>query len=316
MKPDDINAQKVTPYDSGYYTRYPDKLIIRAYIVQKYAPFRISAPVDENDLKYRSNSKLSLGAGVTYHNLTLNLSFGFGFLNSGDDKKGKTKGLDFQFHLYPHKLAIDAIGSFKKGYYLEPEDYPPPSVNRYYQRADIKRNLIGLAAYKVPNAEKFSYRAAMTQNDWQTKSAGSLLFGGEVYFGSMKGDSALVPNLVAGNFPQAGIDKVTFFGIGPGVGYAYTLVIEKYFFITGSVVANLDLNFSSEDGTAGKNEKTTLTPGTVYKGAIGYNSSTWSLSANIIGNALFAGSASSSEEYFLHTGNYRLTIAKKIGTKN
>ncbi len=156
----------------------------------------------------------------------------------------------------------------------------------------------------------------MTQNDWQTKSAGSLLYGGEAYFGSMKGDSALVPNQVKNNFPQAGVDKVNFFSIGPGLGYAYTLVIEKYFFITGYVVANLDLNFSSEDGVTGKNKKTALTPGTVYKGAIGYNSSTWSLSANIIGNALFVGSASSSEEYFLQTGNYRLTIAKKIGTKN
>ncbi len=80
-------------------------------------------------------------------------------------------------------------------------------------------------------------------------------------------------------------------------------------------MGNLILNFSTEDGANGKNKKTALAPGTVYKGAIGYNSDTWSLSANVIGNALSAGSASSSKEYFLQTGNYRLVIARKIGSR-
>src|SRR5688572_29578109 len=123
MKPGDSNAQQVTPYDTGvYYIRYPDKPMVRVYLSQKYAPFTINAPGDANELKYKSNSKLNLGVGVTYHNLTLNVSYGFGFLNSDDDKKGKTKGLDFQFHLYPNKWAIDALGTFLKGYHLEPED--------------------------------------------------------------------------------------------------------------------------------------------------------------------------------------------------
>ncbi|MEJ7676010.1 MAG: hypothetical protein WKF59_25755 [Chitinophagaceae bacterium] len=53
----------------------------------------------------------------------------------------------------------------------------------------------------------------------------------------------------------------------------------------------------------------------MYKGAVGYNSSEWSISANIIGNALYSGSAYSSKEYFLPTGNIRFTVARKIGLK-
>jgi len=41
----------------------------------------------------------------------------------------------------------------------------------------------------------------------------------------------------------------------------------------------------------------------------------WSVSANIVGNALYVASASSSKEYFLPTGNVRLVVAKKIGLK-
>ena len=99
----------------------------------------------------------------------------------------------------------------------------------------------------MPNVDRFSYRAALTENDVQTKSAGSLLFGGEAYYGSIKGDSSLVPVEVRGNFSQFGVDKINFFSIGPGIGYAYTLVIEKHFYITGSAIGSIDVNFSTEE---------------------------------------------------------------------
>ncbi len=312
--PDYGIAQKKTSVDNGYYITYPDKLTLRVYLSQKFIPFTISSSKNNEDLNYKSNSKLNLGIGATYQSVTLNLSYGFNFLNK-DNGKGKTKGLDFQFHLYPHKWAIDLLGTFPKGYYLDPKDKNGLNLVNYYQRPDIKRDVIGLSVFRVPNANKFSYRAALTQNDWQTKSAGSLLYGGEAYYGIIKGDSALVPVNVSTNFDQAGIDKINFFSIGPGIGYAYTLVIDNNFFITGSAIGNLDINFSSEEKTGDKHKKVSVIPGGVYKGAIGYNSDTWSVSANIIGNALYTGSEASSKEYFLPTGNVRFIVAKKIGTK-
>ena len=177
----------------------------------------------------------------------------------------------------------------------------------------MKRNIVGFSVFRVPNAGRFSYRAALTQNDWQTKSAGSLLFGGGAYYGAMKADSALVPNKVSSFFEQAGINKINFLSIGPGIGYAYTLVMGDNFFITGSAIANLDVNFSNEEKASEKNKQVSLTPGAVYKGAIGYNSAVWSISANIIGNALYVGSESSTKEYFLPTGMLRFIVARKFG---
>ena len=95
--------------------------MLRIYLSQKFAPFTISATGNDKDLNYKTNSKLSLGIGGTYQNITLNLSYGFSFLNK-DKGQGKTKGLDFQFHLYPHKWAVDLLGTFRKGYYLDPKD--------------------------------------------------------------------------------------------------------------------------------------------------------------------------------------------------
>ena len=210
LLPDSSSAQKKTSVDNGYYITYPDKLMLRIYLSQKFAPFTISATGNDKDLNYKTNSKLSLGIGATYRSFTLNLSAGFSFLNK-DKGQGKTKGLDFQFHLYPHKWAVDLLGTFRKGYYLDTKDNNGLNLVNYYQRPDFKRNVIGLSVFQVPNAGRFSYRAALVQNDWQTKSAGSLLYGGEAYYGSIKGDSSLVPIQVSNNFPQKGVDKINFF---------------------------------------------------------------------------------------------------------
>ena len=312
FNPCSLKAQKVIPHDTSYYVTYPNTVTARIYLLQKFAPFTISATGNDKDLNYKTNSKLSLGIGGTYQNITLNFSYGFSFLNK-DKGQGKTKGLDFQFHLYPHKWAIDLLGSLRKGYYLDPKDNNGLNLANYYQRPDFKRDVIGFSVFRVPNAGRFSYRAALTQNDWQTKSAGSLLYGGEAYYGTIKGDSALVPNQVSNNFPQKGVDKINFFSIGPGIGYAYTLVITRNFFIAASAIGSIDVNFSTEERTGDKHKKVSVLPGGAYKGAIGYNSSTWSISANITGNALYAGSASSSSKrnIFCPRGIYNLYWLRK-----
>ena len=314
LMPEPATAQKKKPVNNGYYITYPDKVLVRLYLTQKYAPLTISALNNDKDLNYKTSAKLGLGIGATYSNFTLNLSYGFSFLNK-DKGQGNTKGIDLQFHLYPHKLAIDLLGTFRRHYFLDPKDDNGLNLTGYYKRPDIKRDIIGLAVFRVPNAGKFSYRAALTQKEWQTKSAGSILYGGEAYFGYIKADSSFVPGAVAGNFPQYGVNQINFFSIGPGVGYAYTLVIDKNFYITGSLIGGLDLNFSTEEQTAGNHKKVSVIPSGVYKGGIGYNSSSWSIGASITGNALYVGSASSSKEYFMPTGNWRLILTKKIGLR-
>lgn len=306
-----VFSQDTISEDNGYYIIYPDKLMLRLYLSQKFSPFTISSDQEE-ELNYKSNSKLSLGAGFTYKSLTLNLAYGFGFLNK-EKGSGKTKGLDLQLHIYPTKWAVDLIASSRKEYYLDPNDNSGLNLNNFYVRPDIKRNVYGVSIFRVPNSNKFSYRAAFNQNDWQTKSAGSLLFGGEIFAGTMRGDSSLVPSAIGNSYKQQGIDKINFVSFGPGIGYAYTLVIDKNFFITGSVIGILEANFSKEEKDGQKMNKTSVLPGGIYKGALGYNSATWSVSANIAGNALYVASAASSKEYFLPTGILRFIVAVKLG---
>lgn len=309
--PDESNPQADSAVSNGYYIIFPKKLTTRIYLAQKFAPFTISS--GGRELDYETNSKLNLGAGVSYRGFTLNLSAGFGFMNK--DRGGKTKGIDLQLNLFPRKWAIDLLTSFRKGLYLDPRDNSESGLGlaNYYQRPDIKRNIVGLSVSRVPNAEKFSYRAALTQNEQQIKSAGSLLFGANAYVGMIKGDSAMVPNKASSAFEQAGITKINFVQIGPGIGYAYTLLLSREFFITGSAIGTAHISFSTEEKAGVKNKKTAITPGALYKAAIGYNSSGLSVTANVIGNALYVGSESSAKEYHLPTGTVRFIIAYKFG---
>ena len=306
-------AQNTNTVDNGYYIVYPDKLILRLYLSSKFAPFTISSSGKE-DLNYRTNSKLNLGAGFTYKAVTLNLSYGFNFLNP-DKGRGDTKGLDLQLHIYARKFAFDILGAFLRGYYLDPKDKNGLGLNDYYKRPDFHRNIVGISFYRVANSDKFSYRAAFNQKDWQTKSAGSLLYGAETHYGIVNADSALVPSAASAIYQQAGINKIKFFSIGPAIGYAYTLVLSRHFFITGSAIASANLNISSEENGGKTKSKVKVLPGGNYKAALGYNSSSWSITAALMGNALYSGSAASHKEYFLPTGTVNFVVAKKIGGK-
>ena len=307
-------GQKIKP-DTDYYETYPDKITTRIYLSQKYVHLNFPAKTGNNkDLEYKANAKLNIGAGVTYRNISANFFYGASFLNKKDSAKGETKGLDIQLHIYPGKWAIDFLGVFPKGFYLDPMGFASSNPKKYYYRPDVKLSLLGISAYMVPNKNKFSYRAAIVNTEWQKRSAGSLLFGGEVYHGVIKGDSALVPVAVQNNYPQAGIKQINFFSFGPGVGYAYTLVIAKHYFLTGSMVGNLNLNFTAEQDSS-KTNKTSVNPATVFKAGTGYNSSTWSFGINWTGNGLWFKGASSPENYFWPNGNFKAVLSRKFSTK-
>lgn len=195
-----VGAQKVVN-DTNYYEAYPDKITGRIYLAQKFLKFTIPSSGSLDDIEYKANTKLNLGIGITYHNFSLNIFYGFKSLNK-DTAKGKTKGLDLQLHLYPRRWAIDLLALFPKGFHLEPKGFAIADPNKYYYRPDVKLTLVGVSAYKVPNKAKFSYRAAITQNEWQKKSAGSALYGGTMYYGTAKADSALVPKSIESSFAK------------------------------------------------------------------------------------------------------------------
>jgi Domain of unknown function (DUF4421) len=307
-----LNAQKNFQQDTTYYETFPNKTTVRLYLSKKYVHLNFPSGGSADDLEYKANPKLNLGAGITIKNISINLFNGFSFLNKNTDEKGKTKGFNFQVHLYPHKWAIDLLYVAPKGYHLEPKGMAGAPVDKYYYREDVKTTFFGISAYQVPNKKRFSYRAALLQSEWQKKSAGSIIYGGEIHHGTVQGDSALVPALLSSTYPQRGINKINVLSFGPGAGYAYTLVIAKHFFVTGSMVINLDANFVREEDEVRKEKNFSLNPSEVFKLATGYNGKKWNISANWTGSASSVQGSLTPDNYVFPSGNVRVVVARRF----
>jgi hypothetical protein len=152
----------------------------------------------------------------------------------------------------------------------------------------------------------------MFQDEHQKKSAGSLLIGGEAYYGTMKADSSVVPAQLGKDYTQNGIRSLRFFKIGPGAGYAYTLVVASDFFCMASLQANLGIDFTHQSGGKNGANRVTLSPGFIYRFVLGYDKGLNNLNFSIVGNQLNVKLGVSDDKIFINTGAYRLTYARRF----
>ena len=309
-----VRAQKAPlDHDTSYYVTYRTKLTTRAYLSRKYNVLSFDPAPPAQSFQYRPTTSLNLGIGATYHAFTLNIGIGVTKFNP-DKEKGDTRYLDLQGHFYARKWNIDLLGSFYKGFYLTPAGLAAPPGKSYYVRSDIGLSLVGLAFYRQLNQEKFSYQAGLLQNEWQKKSAGSILFGGEIYYGSIYGDSTLVPAVVDPAISKLDVDKYHFISFGPGFGYGYTFVYKEHYFLLASASINLAFRYSTEI-SGSEDHKVSLfgfRPNYLFHAGLGYNSSKWCLSLLWVDSELFLKGAQTYYHYKVSTGNYRLIYARRF----
>lgn len=301
-------AQNNRGNDTAYYVYFPNSITGRLYTSQKYTRFSLKnkgAP----DLNYLPNTTFNLGVGATYHNFTLNLAYGFSFLNP-HKKENKTKYLDLQAHLYQPKWVTDFEGQIYKGFHFS-KDFLATAGKNYY-RNDISVTLFGVSQYYIFNSKRFSYRAAFKENEWQKKSAGTLLAGAEIYYGVIKTDSSLIPQSIQEKYPQKNLNKINYFSIGPGIGYAYTQILAHHFFLTGSVTGNLNFSIANEHLKNNTSSHFSIDPVTRFRLAAGYNSRSWNISANWITDNLPFEGTENNTYYRFNTGNFRIVIAKRL----
>jgi hypothetical protein len=295
-------------HDSTYYVSYADQVTSRFYFSKKYTELTIAD--EKYSLTFRPNTTLNMGVGATYKWATLNLAYGFGFLNP-DRGRGKTKYLDLQFHSYGRKFITDVFGQFYRGFFLS-SNSTNIKAKEYYLRPDLRVRYIGTSVQYILNHKKFSYRAAFLQNEWQKKSAGTFIFGLEVYSGKVDADSTIIPTIVNGEEADRNIKLLRFFEFGPNAGYAYTLVVKKHFFLTGSASISLDYGENTISDRDGQKKTTGVSPNTFFRLFGGYNSKTWALSLIYVANGVRLATESIERQIILNTGNFRFNYVYRF----
>lgn len=295
-------------YDTSYYKGYKGYFTGRLYSGNKYLGMTM-VPQGEGksqSLSFSPNTNITLGVGATYKWLTLNLAYGFDFVNRSRNRRGDTRYIDLQAHLYGRRNILDIYGQFYKGYYA---NFPILEGGGFALRPQMRINQVGLLYEHLANWQHFSMRASMLQSEQQLKSAGSLLYGGSAYYTTAKSDSGLLfehPSLVG--YPN--VNRFSNFSIGPSLGYGYTLVIKKRYFLTGTATANPTLNFAASYMNNGSKNTISVRPSFMIRTAAGYSSFKWSIAAFWINDGVLT--SSSDYRYNFNTGMLRIAFSYRF----
>ena len=303
-----FQIKQTSAFDSSYYKTYPKTFTARAFISRKYTRLLVSEP--GGILTYRPNTPPNLGIGATYRFITLNISAGLGFFTP-TDQKGKTRYLDLQTHIYWRTITVDVFAQFYRGYFLDPKTLNQ-SQDTPYVRPDVKVSMVGIASYYVFNFRRFSYRTSLVQSVWKKKSAGSLLAGWEIYYGNIRADSTLAPKSVVADSTGRNIHGAHFFEMGPGIGYVYTFVFQKHYFVTGNATIHAALGYTREYGD-GKFDHVAVNPTITYRVAAGYNGNVWGFNASWVNNQVAVSGVDANQAYRVKAGMYQLTAARHFG---
>lgn len=293
--------------DTTYFENYPDQLTTRFYTSRKYTSFLVRDQVTDQSYRFEPNSTLNLGIGATYDDFTLNLAYGFGFMNP-DRGTGKTRYLDLQAHMYPNKFVIDFFGQFYKGYYLL--DDLRAGEDEIFILPEMRMRQVGLNIQYLVNGEQLSLKAAFLQSAWQKKSAGSLVVGMEGYGSRVSNDGLILPPSPE-LLEQRNFDRIASIDFGPNVGYVHTLVFAKHFFITGMLSTNLAVNRVAMDIEGVREVNWGMSPNIFWRGFVGYNSDRWSINANYVQNRVRNQTINDMESVFL-VGNYRFNFVYRF----
>jgi len=223
-----------------------DKLGIYTYSITKQNHYKFKDLSTNKKLKLSPNGQTSLGLGFNYKWLKLGAAFGIPFLDQDANKYGETKRFDFQLNLFMRALGIDSYYQKYRGFYLNNlEDYIDSVYNKKPYLSDMETVAFGLSAYYFFNNKKFAYQAAYIRNKIQKKSAGALIIGGFFNLNYAYSPNGFVPtelpDSIRDNYPLRGFETNV---MGLSIGYTYTLVLSKLFFINASFVPGVGLRFS------------------------------------------------------------------------
>jgi len=302
-------------YDTTFIQTFPDYLTGRVYLSQKSTNLEFFDDVFDENLFYEPNTTLNLGVGATVKSFTLNLAYGFDFLNP-DEGKGRTRYLDLQSYTYTRNSVIDFYGQFYNGLYLENTvELLPEWEDAFYVRSDMRLRLFGLSFQHLFNGEKFSYAAPFVHNERQKKSAGSFLLGGEIALVYADGDSTLISSLIDDSLftPLRGIAEVSFFDIGPKGGYSHSFIFAKHMFLTLSLSLRLGIGptrYKYDDGTV--QEEWLVNPSATFRFGFGYNSPEWYLGLTAVQSTFQNAVSESQNGMIFGVGNVRLNYVKRF----
>ena len=203
-----------TKYDTNYVARPKEKWLIRLLGNQTGNYIHAKGTVHDVYSKYDLHTKTNytVGVEVNYCDVAATLSINPAKIG------GSYNDYEFNFEYHGQMISFDInylratslTGDIKLG------------NMDHLDEEGLRMNVVNASAYYIFNNRKFSYPAALFQNYYQLRSAGSWLAGLTVQIGSIKTTDEL-----KARSPLAPEVHLTFENVAIGGGYGYNLVLGK-----------------------------------------------------------------------------------------
>ncbi len=302
--------------DTSYYVSLSNKLTVYLYGLTKYSQFDLENNENDNYLTYQPNTKFNLGLGFSYRWIDLSTTFNFKLIND-NDLYGETKSFDIQSDFLTRRTVISAYLQSYRGFYLENTGSYYPAWNKvdsFFIRPDIESYQLGANFIYAFNNDRFSFKTAFSKTGWQKKSAGSWLVGGFFSFYGLSADSSIVPTAALESFPvYDSIFGLTALNLGGSVGYAYTYVWHKKFFIHGTLMFGLlNQTFVANDDSGNELiSENNFSTKTHFRFAIGFNNEIQSYGISVIADSYLI-QDKSINEFVYNYGKINLFYARRF----
>ncbi len=224
-----------------------DKLSLWIYGINKEYLFSIANKTSKKHIDFRPNSAVKMGLGFNYKWLGLGVAFNMPWAQNDDDIYGHTTRIDLQINVFTRSFGMDISAQYYKGYYIaNPNDFMNWTMPQYPLLPDLATLSTEISGYYFTNNKKFSYRAAFVRNEIQKKSAGSFIIGGYLRSDVSESPSGFIPDNLPFELKDTfNIKSFASVNMGITMGYTYTFVFLKKFFINLSAVPGIGLKASS-----------------------------------------------------------------------
>ena len=275
-------------HDSSYIKNYSDKISVKLVSMNKYNYFKIRDRNNKSTLKYRPVRDVSIGLGVAYKWFALDLTLNLGLRNNSDFDN--TRSFDFQGSMFSSKQYVTFTIQYYQAYQLVSLNGVDEALaEEIKRREDIRTMNIGIQYMFAVNYTRFSIKAPFVQNEGQRKSAGSPIIGASFNMFVMDADSSIVPDEVSDAFdPELRIRDLNILSVSASLGYMYSFVYKKRFFLTFSFIPGLNIN-AGDYYTVDRNYNSASINLKVNSlNAIGYNSSRFFTGFQFLADAYFS----------------------------
>lgn len=273
-----------------------------------------------NILEYNPATIYSPGVFINTSLFGFSITPSFIAIQPNSKKTGTSDFNDFQFNIYAKRFFYDISLQLYSGFYLNnTHAYKEfQDVEHYYKRPDLDAISGNFNIYYVFNNKKFSFRAPFSFTQSQIKSAGSVVIGTYLSNFAFTAESSVIDSRLNSSFKDfPSMKSGNSFSTGLSLGYAYTYVLKKKFYVSTALIPGLGtnkINLERMDSTVftGKNDVSVKLKFTF---GIGYNTDKWFLGWMLLTDNYYSSSSSTPIGISYQVSKLRFFVGRRFNAK-